>query len=331
MKSGHGSFKWMRTRPGSTTWTSRTRSLKAFTPAPRYRSSENLTSSAVTGSPLWNFAPLRRTNSYARPSLETVHDSARLGARGSPGIGFTTASCSAYMIMNGVMIPGVSAGSNQVGASEMWTPQVICPSGAARDGVGVSHVTAERSVASAARTHRFSNGAARLMVIASSRVASFGTSAQGKGTGTREWRDYRACATVRATRRCFMTRRALPLALLAVIATAGAAVAEVCLSPWVKRLAGPEKYLYVYAVDADAKDNDFLAVVDVNLASPTYGRVVNTVDLGSAGNEPHHMGFTDDRTKIWAGTLLSKRLFILDTATDPAKPRIVKAIDDIGP
>src|SRR5438046_1562083 len=188
------------------------------------------------------------------------------------------ASCSAYMIMNGVMIPGVSAGSNQVGASEMWTPQVICPSGAARDGVGVSHVTAERSVASAARTHRFSNGADRLMVISSSRVASFGTSAQGKGTGTREWRDYRACATVRATRRCFMTRRTLLLALLAVIATAGAAVAEVCLSPWVKRLAGPEKYLYVYAVDADAKDNDFLAVVDVNLASPTYGPVKPELD-----------------------------------------------------
>src|SRR3989441_5365975 len=118
-----------------------------------------------------------------------------------PGIGFTMASCSAYMIMNGVMIRGVSAGSNQVGASEMWTPQVICPSGAARDGVGVSHVTAERSVASAARTHRFSNGADRLIVISSSRVASFGTSAQRKGTGTREWRDYRACATGRATRR----------------------------------------------------------------------------------------------------------------------------------
>src|SRR5215468_5217847 len=33
--------------------------------------------------------------------------------------------------MNGVMIPEVSAGSNQVGASEMWTAQVICPSGAA--------------------------------------------------------------------------------------------------------------------------------------------------------------------------------------------------------
>ena len=41
------------------------------------------------------------------------------------------ASCSAYRIRKGVMIPGVSAGSNQVGASEMWTAQVSCPSGLA--------------------------------------------------------------------------------------------------------------------------------------------------------------------------------------------------------
>src|SRR6267142_1480634 len=32
--------------------------------------------------------------------------------------------------MNGVMIPEVSAGSNHVGASEMWTAQVICPADA---------------------------------------------------------------------------------------------------------------------------------------------------------------------------------------------------------
>ena len=50
--------------------------------------------------------------------------SARLGASFCPGIGFATASCNAYSTMNGVMIPGVSAGSNQVGASEMCTPQV---------------------------------------------------------------------------------------------------------------------------------------------------------------------------------------------------------------
>src|SRR6516165_7573714 len=46
-------------------------------------------------------------------------------------MGFTMASCSAYITMKGVMIPGVSAGSNHVGANEMCTPQVSCPSGLA--------------------------------------------------------------------------------------------------------------------------------------------------------------------------------------------------------
>src|SRR5688500_9553714 len=50
---------------------------------------------------------------------------------GLPGIGFAMASCSAYITMKGVMMPGVSAGSNHVGAIEMWTPHVTSPSGAA--------------------------------------------------------------------------------------------------------------------------------------------------------------------------------------------------------
>ena len=53
--------------------------------------------------------------------------------------------------MNGVMMPGISAGSNQVGASEMCTPQVSCPSApAALAGPGdpASRVTAKRATAS---------------------------------------------------------------------------------------------------------------------------------------------------------------------------------------
>ena len=40
--------------------------------------------------------------------------------------------------MNGVTMPGVSAGSNHVGASEMWTPHVIWPSGAAAAGTAAA-------------------------------------------------------------------------------------------------------------------------------------------------------------------------------------------------
>ena len=106
--------------------------------------------------------------------------------------------------------------------------------------------------------------------------------------------------------------------------------AETCLSPFVKRLDRPEKYLYVYCVDADAKDNDFLAVVDVDKKSADYKKIIHKLDLGSAGNETHHFGFTDDRTHIWGLTLFSNRVFLIDVAGDPARPKMVKVIENIG-
>ena len=101
------------------------------------------------------------------------------------------------------------------------------------------------------------------------------------------------------------------------------------MSPFVKRLDRPEKFLYVFCVDADAKDNDFVAVIDVAADSPTFGSLLSTLDLGSKGNETHHWGYTDDRTRIWAGGLQSSRIWIIDVATDPAKPRIEKVLDDV--
>ncbi len=105
--------------------------------------------------------------------------------------------------------------------------------------------------------------------------------------------------------------------------------AETCLSPFVKRLDRPEKFLYVFCVDADAKDNDFLAVIDVDAASPKYGTILYQLDLGTAGNETHHFGFTDDRTHIWGCSLFSSRIFIIDVASDPAKPKLVKVLEDV--
>ena len=53
--------------------------------------------------------------------------------------------------------------------------------------------------------------------------------------------------------------RNLRAAMAMVLLAASSATAEVCMSPYVKRLNGREKYLYVFCVDADAKDNDFVA------------------------------------------------------------------------
>src|SRR3954454_9170444 len=105
--------------------------------------------------------------------------------------------------------------------------------------------------------------------------------------------------------------------------------AETCLSPFVKRLDRPEKYLYVYCVDADAKDNDFLAVIGTERGSKDYAQIVHQLDLGTKGNETHHFGFTDDRTHIWGLSLFSDRAFLIDVATDPARPRLVKTIENL--
>src|SRR5690348_14262432 len=117
---------------------------------------------------------------------------------------------------------------------------------------------------------------------------------------------------------------ALAAVLVALVGPLAPAPAETCMSPFVKRLDRPEKYLYVFCVDADAKDNDFLAVIDVEAKSASYGKVLHQLDLGSAGNETHHFGFTDDRTHIWGCSLFSNRMFVIDVASNPAKPKLVK-------
>ena len=119
-------------------------------------------------------------------------------------------------------------------------------------------------------------------------------------------------------------------AAVACALTQPSADAETCLSPFVKRLDRPEKYLYVYCVDADAKDNDFLAVIDVRKGSKDYAKITYRLDLGTKGNETHHFGFTDDRTHIWGLTLFSNRVFLIDVASDPARPKVVRTLENVG-
>jgi selenium-binding protein 1 len=109
----------------------------------------------------------------------------------------------------------------------------------------------------------------------------------------------------------------------------GAAWAETCLSPFVKRLDRPEKYVYVFCLAADGKKHDFMIVIDADAGSKNRGKVLFQLDLGSGGNETHHFGFTDDRTQIWGCSLFSSKVFIIDVSADPAKPKIVKILDDV--
>lgn len=127
-------------------------------------------------------------------------------------------------------------------------------------------------------------------------------------------------------------RRLLPLlGWLAVLGAAPAASVadETCLSPYMAKITGNEDFVYVWTlgVDGVGDGSDKLVTVDVRPGSKTFGQVVNSVSAGGR-HEAHHGDFTDDRRYFWAGGLDDSKIFIFDVHTDPAKPRLVKTIDD---
>lgn len=95
-----------------------------------------------------------------------------------------------------------------------------------------------------------------------------------------------------------------------------------------------DRYLYVWAGDQARKAPDFVAVVDFDPASKSYGRVLSTVPLpapGASNNEPHHVGLSADGKVLACGGLLSvlqgqKEIFFFDVS-NPKTPRFLQSAD----
>ena len=104
---------------------------------------------------------------------------------------------------------------------------------------------------------------------------------------------------------------------------------ETCMSPYMAKIVGQEDFVYVWTlgVEGQGDEQDKLVTIDVRPGAETYGEVINTLSVGGR-NEAHHSGFTDDRRFLWASGLDTSRIFIFDVHTDPAKPRLVRTIDD---
>lgn len=88
-----------------------------------------------------------------------------------------------------------------------------------------------------------------------------------------------------------------------------------------------ESILYVWTRDADGKDSDLLAVVDVDPASENYGKIIATEPTGSAQNEAHHFGYTSGGDRIFGGGLFSNKLFIYDVKSNPRRPKLIRTVD----
>lgn len=119
------------------------------------------------------------------------------------------------------------------------------------------------------------------------------------------------------------------LALVLAIVSAPARADEPCQSPYLPKVTGQEDFVYVWTlgVEGQGDGSDKLVTVGANPARPDYGKVVSSTSVGGR-DEAHHGGFTDDRRQLWLGGLDSSRIYVFDVASDPAKPKLVRTIED---
>jgi selenium-binding protein 1 len=121
----------------------------------------------------------------------------------------------------------------------------------------------------------------------------------------------------------------------AAILSAGAIAShadETCNSPYMSGLIkGQEDFVHVWTlgVPGMGDGSDKLVTISANPASKTYGKVIDKISVGGRG-EAHHMGFTDDRKYLWAGGLDDSKIYVFDVGTNPAHPKLIKAIDNLS-
>jgi 56kDa selenium binding protein (SBP56) len=98
------------------------------------------------------------------------------------------------------------------------------------------------------------------------------------------------------------------------------------------RFTRPDDTLIVWAVDQAHVSPDFIAVIDFNQHSPTYGKVLSTVPLTGAsafGNEPHHGWLSADGKTLALDGLLSvlrnqDQVFFFDVSR-PREPSFIRS------
>lgn len=100
--------------------------------------------------------------------------------------------------------------------------------------------------------------------------------------------------------------------------------------PGQTRATTPGPYLFVWAADADGKDEDFLAVIDARRGRSTYGKVIATIAVGERGTFPHHTEYEFPAdSNLFANGWGAGQTFIFDLSA-PAKPKLRAQFKDRG-
>lgn len=143
-----------------------------------------------------------------------------------------------------------------------------------------------------------------------------------------EIQSYRGTQVLRGLALGLLAACALSAPLL-VLGGASARADETCQSPYLPKIIGQEDYIYVWTLGVKGwgDGNDKLVTLSVNPASSQYGQVISVFALDGR-SEAHHGGFNDDRTRLWVGGLDTSAIYIFDVGTDPARPKLVRKIED---
>lgn len=92
------------------------------------------------------------------------------------------------------------------------------------------------------------------------------------------------------------------------------------------------RYLYIWMGDKDGKEDDFIAVVDVQEGSPTFGRFLASQQVGLKGSMPHHLEYEiPSPGQLLYGNAHHHELLILVDFSKPLHPRIVKTVSPPPP
>src|SRR5438270_11220318 len=88
-------------------------------------------------------------------------------------------------------------------------------------------------------------------------------------------------------------------------------------------------YLFAWTGDADGKGNDFLAVIDADPASSSYGRLVTTVATDQQTMVVHHTEYTMPASAmLFANDHFAGRTFIFDVRA-PLPPTVASSSTDM--
>src|ERR1700691_3625977 len=107
-------------------------------------------------------------------------------------------------------------------------------------------------------------------------------------------------------------------------------VVNVTVQSQEQKAAAPGHYLFAWAGDAALKGNDFLAVIDADPSSPSYGHLVTTLATDQPTMRVHHTEYTMTASgMLFANDHDAGRTFIFDVR-DPLHLKIVTSFTDMA-